>query len=85
MHWCSKKGGETRFCIDYRDCNSKLLYLDSPIPLTVEALDKLSSGTGEMARPQLACTRGARLGWGVSKLTFIVAACGVCPKLRNVE
>lgn len=42
-----KKDGATRFCIDYRDCNSKLLYLDSPIPLTVEALDKLSSGTGD--------------------------------------
>ena len=42
-----KKGGEVRFCIDFRDCNSKLQYLDSPIPLTVEALDKLSSGDGD--------------------------------------
>ena len=42
-----KKGGEIRFCIDFRDCNSKLQYLDSPIPLTVEALDKLSSGKGD--------------------------------------
>jgi hypothetical protein len=42
-----KKGGEIRFCIDYRDTNSKLMYLDSPIPLTIEALDKLSSGNGD--------------------------------------
>ena len=42
-----KKGGEVRFCIDYRDTNSKLQYLDSPIPLTVEALDRLSSGKGD--------------------------------------
>ena len=42
-----KKGGETRFCIDYRDTNSKLKYLDSPIPLTVEALDRMSSGQGD--------------------------------------
>ena len=44
-----KKGGEIRFCIDYRDTNSKLLYLDSPIPLTIEALDRLSSGKGDRA------------------------------------
>ena len=37
---------EARFCIDFRDLNSKLKYLDSPIPLTVEAIDKLSSGQG---------------------------------------
>jgi hypothetical protein len=42
-----KKTGETRFCIDFRDTNSKLLYADSPIPLTVEALDRMSSGKGD--------------------------------------
>ena len=42
-----KKSGEIRFCIDFRDLNSKLKYLDSPIPLTVEAIDRLSSGNGD--------------------------------------
>ena len=37
---------QTRFCIDFRDLNAKLRLLDSPIPLTVEAIDKLSSGKG---------------------------------------
>jgi hypothetical protein len=41
-----KKGGETRFCIDYRDLNSKLETLDSPIPRCDEAIDRLASGSG---------------------------------------
>ena len=42
----TKKDGSIRFCVDYRDLNSKLQVQDSPIPLTVEAIDRLSSGTG---------------------------------------
>ena len=41
-----KKSGETRFCIDFRDLNSKLLTLDSPIPRCDEAIDRLASGAG---------------------------------------
>ena len=44
----SKKDGSTRFCIDYRDLNSKLKIQDSPIPFTVSALDKMMSGTGRL-------------------------------------
>ena len=36
-----KKGSETRFCIDYRDLNRKLVTLDSPIPRCDEAIDRL--------------------------------------------
>ena len=43
----NKKGGETRFCIDYRDLNRKLVTLDSPIPRCDEAIDRLSSGPGQ--------------------------------------
>jgi hypothetical protein len=42
----TKKDGSIRFCVDYRDLNSKLKYLDSPIPLANEAIDRLASGTG---------------------------------------
>jgi len=42
----SKKDGSIRFCIDYRDLNSKLRLSDSPLPLTAEAIDRLSSGNG---------------------------------------
>lgn len=42
----TKKDGSVRFCVDYRDLNSKLKLQDSPIPLTMEALDRLSSGEG---------------------------------------
>lgn len=42
----TKKDGSIRFCVDYRDLNSKLKLQDSPIPLTIEALDRLSSGEG---------------------------------------
>ena len=42
----SKKDGTIRFCVDYRDLNSKLKVQDSPLPLTVEALDRLGSGKG---------------------------------------
>ena len=42
----TKKDGSIRFCVDYRDLNAKLQLQDSPIPLTVEALDRLSSGKG---------------------------------------
>ena len=45
----SKKDGTIRFCVDYRDLNSKLKLLDSPLPLTVEAIDRLSSGKGSQA------------------------------------
>ena len=41
-----KKSGEIRFCIDFRDCNRKLITLDSPIPRCDEAIDRLSSGVG---------------------------------------
>jgi hypothetical protein len=43
----SKKDGTTRFCIDYRDFNSKLQFLDYPLPLTAEAIDRLSAGKGD--------------------------------------
>ena len=39
-----KKGGATRMCIDFRDLNSKLVTLDTPIPLTLDALDRLGGG-----------------------------------------
>ena len=42
----TKKDGSVRFCVDYRDLNSKLQLQDSPIPLTMDALDRLSSGEG---------------------------------------
>ena len=45
----SKKDGTIRFCVDYRDLNSKLLVQDSPLPLTLEAIDRLSSGQGDQA------------------------------------
>ena len=41
-----KKDGSIRFCVDYRDTNSKLQTQDSPLPLTVDAIDRLSSGQG---------------------------------------
>ena len=41
-----KKGGETRFCIDFRDLNAKLRTCDSPIPRCDEAIDRLASGAG---------------------------------------
>eukprot|EP00962_Isochrysis_galbana_P044996 scaffold17606_cov225-Isochrysis_galbana.AAC.1 len=41
-----KKDGTVRFCTDYRDLNSKLQREDSPLPLTAEAIDRLSSGQG---------------------------------------
>eukprot|EP00962_Isochrysis_galbana_P030910 scaffold10057_cov140-Isochrysis_galbana.AAC.2 len=40
----TKKDGTVRFCTDYRDLNSKLQREDSPLPLTAEAIDRLSSG-----------------------------------------
>ena len=43
----SKKDGSIRFCVDYRDTNSKLQVMDSPIPLTAEAIDRLASGQGD--------------------------------------
>ena len=42
----TKKDGSIRFCVDYRDTNSKLEVQDSPLPLAVEAIDRLSSGQG---------------------------------------
>lgn len=42
-----KKGGESRMCIDFRDLNSKLQTLDTPIPLTLDALDRLGGGTSK--------------------------------------
>ena len=42
----SKKDGAVHFCVDYRDLNSKLRLSDSPLPLTAEAIDRLSSGNG---------------------------------------
>jgi len=42
----SKKDGSVRFCVDYRNLNSKLRLSDSPLPLTAEAIDRLSSGNG---------------------------------------
>ena len=41
-----KKTGDIRFCIDYRDTNSKLMTLDSPIPRCEDAIDRLASGRG---------------------------------------
>ena len=41
-----KSNGETRFCIDFRQTNSKLVTLDSPIPRCDEAIDRLASGAG---------------------------------------
>ena len=43
----TKKDGSIRFCVDFRDVNSKLKVQDSPLPLTVEAIDRLSSGKGD--------------------------------------
>ena len=40
----SKKDGSTRFCVDCRDLNSKLRLKDRTLPLTGEAIDRLSSG-----------------------------------------
>ena len=45
----TKKDGSIRFCVDYRDLNSKLQTQDSPIPLTVDALDRLASGKGPIS------------------------------------
>ena len=45
----SKKDGSIRFCVDYRDLNSKLQLQDSPLPLCVEAIDRLSSGQGHQS------------------------------------
>ena len=45
----SKKDGSVRFCVDFRDLNSKLQLQDSPLPLTVEAIDRLASGKGPMS------------------------------------
>ena len=42
----SKKDGTIRFCVDFRDLNSKLQLQDSPLPLCVDAIDRLSSGEG---------------------------------------
>jgi hypothetical protein len=42
----TKKYGSVRFCIDYRALNSRLQLEDSPLPLTAEAIDRLSSGQG---------------------------------------
>jgi hypothetical protein len=42
----TKKDGTVRFCTDYRDLNAKLQREDSPLPLTAEAIDRLSSGQG---------------------------------------
>ena len=43
----TKKDGSIRFCVDFRDVNSKLQIMDSPIPLTAEAIDRLASGKGD--------------------------------------
>ena len=43
----TKKDGSIRFCVDYRDTNSKLQIMDSPIPLTADAIDRLASGQGD--------------------------------------
>ena len=45
----TKKDGSIRFCVDFRDLNAKLKMQDSPIPLTVEAIDRLSTGKGDPA------------------------------------
>jgi hypothetical protein len=42
----TKKDGSVRFCNDYRDLNSKLQLEDSPLRLTAETIDRLSSGQG---------------------------------------
>ena len=42
----SKRDGAVHFCVDYRDLNAKLRLSDSPLPLTAEAIDRLSSGNG---------------------------------------
>mmetsp|Transcript_24252 Transcript_24252/g.66881 ORF Transcript_24252/g.66881 Transcript_24252/m.66881 type:complete len:175 (+) Transcript_24252:1503-2027(+) len=41
-----KKDGSVRFCVDCCDTNSKLRISDSPLPLTVEAIDRLSLSRG---------------------------------------
>ena len=45
----TKSDGSIRFCVDFRDTNSKLVVMDSPIPLTAEAIDRLASGQGDPA------------------------------------
>ena len=61
----TKKDGSVRFCVDYRDVNSKLRLEDSPLPLTVEAIDRLSSGQGNLDSLFL-CTLDLASGfWGI--------------------
>ena len=63
----TKKDGSVRFCVDYRDVNSKLQLRieDSPLPLTVEAIDRLSSGGGSLDSLFL-CTLDLASGfWGI--------------------
>jgi hypothetical protein len=61
----TKKDGSIRFCVDYRDVNNKLRLEDSPLPLTVEAIDRLSSGQGSLDSLFL-CTLDLASGfWGI--------------------
>ena len=61
----TKKDGSVRFCVDYRDVNSKLHVEDSPLPLTAEAIDRLSSGKGSQDSLFL-CTLDLASGfWGL--------------------
>ena len=43
----SKKSGEARFCVDLRDLNSRLVVLDTPLPRTDDAIDRLGSTAGK--------------------------------------
>ena len=61
----SKKDGTTRFCVDYRDTNSKLQFLDSPLPLTAEAINRLSAGQGNQDSLFLCTLDLASVFWGL--------------------
>ena len=39
-----KKGGQSRMCLDMRALNAKLVTLDTPIPLTVDSIERLAGG-----------------------------------------
>ena len=72
-----KKGGETRFCIDYRDLNRKLVTLDSPIPRCDEANDRLSSGAGPQYSLFFLCTLDLASGFWTLPIKEEHKACTV--------
>eukprot|EP00962_Isochrysis_galbana_P030750 scaffold9993_cov101-Isochrysis_galbana.AAC.5 len=74
----TKKDGTVRFCFcfcfctDYRDLNSKLQREDSPLPLTAEAIDRLSSGQGSRDSLFLCVLDLASGFWGLPTCTLFL-------------